>query len=193
MDIKSSFFLSAMILFMATHNGNTQTPQQPYTPVQKFPGFEVRYYPEAVMARVYSSASSYKEVSTPGFRSLAGYIFGDNAGEKKIAMTTPVYIDLAEQGSSMSFVMPSEYEPDDLPQPNNPSVHIETTKPQYLAVITFGGYASDQLIKEQREKLQAMLRANNIEYKGNFLFLGYNSPYKFWNRRNEVAVQIIWE
>lgn len=193
MNIKSAFFLSAIILVMSTPNGNTQTPQQPYVAVQKFPGFEVRFYPEAVMARVYSSASSYKEVSSPGFRSLAGYIFGDNAEEQKIAMTAPVYIDLDKEGSSMSFVMPPEYEPGDLPKPNNPSVHIETTKPQYLAVITFGGYANDQVIREQSEKLRAMLKANNIEYMGNFRFMGYNAPYKFWDRRNEVAVQIVWE
>jgi hypothetical protein len=186
--------LSVIISFlMATQSGKAQTEQQRYTLVQKFPGFEVRYYPEAVMARVSTDARSYREMSSPSFRALAGYIFGGNTEGRKIAMTAPVYIDLHEDGSQMSFVMPSEYDLAELPQPNNPDVQIERTRPIYAAALTFGGYASDQVIREESEKLRKMLLNNQIEFTGNFRFLGYNSPYKFWDRRNEILVQIIWE
>lgn len=178
---------------MTTQKSKGQTEHQPYTPVQQFPGFEMRYYPEAILARVYTSAKSYRELTSPAFNTLAGYIFGGNDAGKKIAMTAPVYVDLHENGSSMSFVMPTEYEMGDLPIPDNKAVKIERSESGYVAALTFGGYASDEKILEHSEKLRKYLKDNKIEWKGNFRFLGYNSPYKFWNRRNEVVVNIIWE
>jgi len=178
---------------MATDNSFAQTEHQKYTVIQKFPGFEVRYYPPAILASVYMQANSYRELSSPGFRTLAGYIFGDNSENKKIAMTAPVHMDISDQGSTMSFVMPSEYEFNELPRPSNSAVEIKESQPEYVAALTFGGYASDDKIKEESEKLLRYMKDNHIKPAGNFRFLGYNSPYRFWNRRNEIIVKIIWE
>ncbi len=186
-------FTVIIIWFMATNDAHSQTEHQAYTLLHKFPGFEVRYYPEALLARVYTNARSYREMTSPAFNALAGYIFGGNDQNMKIAMTAPVHIDLHDTGSSMSFVMPAQYELEDLPEPSNRAVRIEKAEPAYIAAITFGGYANDEKILEHSEKLRKMLEQNNIQYTGNFRFLGYNSPYKFWNRRNEVVVNIIWE
>ena len=182
-----------MFLIMATDNSFAQTEHQKYTVVQKFPGFEVRYYPPAILATVHMQAKSYRELSSPGFRTLAGYIFGDNAEGKKIAMTAPVHMDISEDGSAMSFVMPSEYDFNDLPRPSNSGIELKESLPEYVAALTFGGYAGDDKIKEESEKLLKYLKDNNINPVGNFRFLGYNSPYKFWNRRNEIIVRINWE
>ncbi|MFN2395945.1 MAG: heme-binding protein [Bacteroidales bacterium] len=190
---KILIFVSSIIIIMSSGNSKAQTEQQKYTLIQQFPGFEVRFYPPAIMASVNTNANSYRELSTPGFRTLAGYIFGDNTDGKKIAMTAPVHMDIGQDGSSMSFVMPSEYEYDDLPEPLSNAVILEERKPEYVAALTFGGYASDDKIKEESEKLLKYLKDNNITPVGNFRFLGYNSPYKFWKRRNEIIVQIIWD
>lgn len=181
------------LLLMASGTSKAQTEHQKYTLVQQFPGFEVRYYPPALMATVHSRANSYRELSSPGFRTLASYIFGDNTDGKKIAMTAPVHMDIGQDGSRMSFVMPSEYEYDDLPEPSSEAVILEESEPEYVAALTFGGYAGDEKIKEESEKLLKYLKDNSITPIGNFRFLGYNSPYKFWNRRNEIIVQIIWD
>jgi hypothetical protein len=186
-------FVSLIFLIMSSGSSKAQTEQQKYTLVQQFPGFEVRYYPPAIMATVHSNANSYRELSTSGFRTLAGYIFGDNSEGKNIAMTAPVHMDFQNEGSSMSFVMPSEYEFNDLPKPSNSAIELKESSPEYVAALTFGGYASDEKIKEESEKLLKFLKDNQIEPVGNFRFLGYNSPYKFWKRRNEIIVQINWE
>jgi hypothetical protein len=169
------------------------TPQQPYMLVQRFPGFEVRHYPPALMAKVYSDKKTYGEMATHSFRTLAGYIFGNNKSGKKITMTAPVHIEFNDQGSHMAFVMPSDLEAEELPEPTSNAVHLEKARGMYKATITFGGYANDTIIESEKEKLKKLLKENDIIYKGNFSFLGYNAPYKFWNRRNEVAVEIIWE
>lgn len=191
---KAKIILTAFIIWlMASNEAKSQTEHQAYTLLHKFPGFEVRYYPEALLARVYTNARSYREMTSPAFNALAGYIFGGNDKNMRIAMTAPVHIDLHDNGSSMGFVMPAQYEMDDLPAPNNSAVRIEKAEPAYIAAITFGGYANDEKILEYSEELRKLLVQNNIQYIGNFRFLGYNSPYKFWNRRNEVVVNIIWE
>jgi hypothetical protein len=92
----------------------------------------------------------------------------------------------------MSFVMPGDYTKDNLPKPNDASVSIKTTAQEYVAAIRFGGYANDEKIKINAKKLEGVLRKNGIEYYGNFRFLGYNAPYQFLGRKNEIIVSIIW-
>jgi hypothetical protein len=36
------------------------------------------------------------------------------------------------------------------------------------------------------------LKEENIEVKGEFMFFGYDPPYTLVNRRNEVAVEVIF-
>ena len=75
-------------------------------------------------------------------------------------------------------------------QSENATVIIEKTKDEYVAVIRFSGYASDNAIKKQSEKLRKLLTENGIEFYGNFRYLGYNPPYQFINRRNEIIVSV---
>lgn len=179
-----------VVLQAITIMSSNKTEQQPYEIVRKEKDFEIRYYPAATMATVVSTASTYKEVAYPGFRKLAGYIFGGNQEGMSIAMTAPVHMDLSETGSSMSFVMPKGMTPENLPRPNDAAVHIGTTKPEYVAAIRFGGYASDKDIQKYAAKLEKALEEKGIKHTGHFRFLGYNAPYQFLCRRNEVIVTV---
>lgn len=170
-----------------------KTETQVYTVLKKEQDFEIRKYPPATMATISMQAKSYKELSSNGFRTLASFIFGGNEQKKKIAMTSPVHMDISDSGSSMSFVMPSEYAKDDLPVPDNRSIKIETMPEEYVAAIQFGGYANDEDIKKYAHQLENALKAKGIEYYGNFRFLGYNAPYQFLNRKNEIIVSVQWK
>jgi hypothetical protein len=59
-----------------------------------------------------------------------------------------------------------------------------------MAAIRFGGWASDEKIEAHKKELASVLQANNIKYKGNFCYLGYNPPYKILNRKNEIIVEV---
>ena len=166
--------------------------KQKYRVVQSYDGFEIRYYPPATLATVYTSANSYREIASPGFRTLAGYIFGGNASDTKISMTSPVHMDINDSMSAMSFVMPSKYKLKDLPAPNNSKVVLGESKPEYVAALRFGGYASDRAIRRNSEELAARLEQAGISYYGNFRYLGYNPPYQFIGRRNEIIVSVRW-
>lgn len=182
------FILFQSFISMGTNN----TEKQPYTVLKTEGEIEIRLYPSVTMATIQSTAKNYRDLSGNGFRKIAGYIFGNNASGEKIAMTTPVHMDFQESGSSMAFVMPSGYDETNLPKPNDPAVKIKKTEVEYAAALRFGGFASDEAIEKNTQKLDELLRQKGIKTKGHFRFLGYNPPYQLVGRRNEIIVSIEW-
>ena len=64
---------------------------------------------------------------------------------------------------------------------------IESKK---MAAITFGGWANDKKINLYKSKLISLLKSEGISFSDNFFFFGYNAPYEFFNRKNEVLVEL---
>ena len=62
-----------------------------------------------------------------------------------------------------------------------------------MAAISFGGYADDEKIKENRELLQQLIQKKGLKITGEYTFLAYNAPYQFWSRKNEVIIPIEWK
>jgi hypothetical protein len=170
-----------------------KTEEQKYTVILKEKDFEIRFYPSTTVATINSSAKTYKDLSGSGFRKLAGYIFGGNETNTSIAMTSPVHMDINDSASSMSFVMPSSYNEKNLPKPNDPSVIIHKTADEYVAVIRFGGFASDKDLIFYSDKLHVLLEEKGITSYGNTRYLGYNPPFQLLNRRNEIIVSVYWK
>lgn len=183
------FFLFQSFVIKST----SETEQQKYVLVRDYKDFEIRFYPAVTLATIHSEATTYRDLSGPGFRKLAGYIFGGNEEQKKIAMTAPVHMNINDSVSTMSFVMPSAYAKANLPKPNDPGVSIRSTEDEYVAVIAFGGYASDKDIKFYSLKLKKLLGERGITPQGNFRFYGYNPPFQLSNRRNEIVVTVDWK
>jgi hypothetical protein len=176
--------------FMVASTNNTE--KQAYKVIKKEEGFEIRYYPPATFATIQSSAKNYRELSGNGFRKIAGYIFGNNESSSKIAMTTPVHMDISNEGSSMSFVMPSAYDINTLPRPNDANVQLHQTPGEYVAAIAFGGFANDASIKKYASELEKALEKKEIKSIGHFRYLGYNPPYQLVGRKNEIIVTVEW-
>ena len=170
-----------------------KTEKQAYRVVKKEAGFEIRFYPSATMATVYSKATNYKSVASSGFNKLAKFIFGGNQEKESISMTAPVIMRFTDKGSSMSFVMPQKYNEKPLPTPNDTQIEIKKSQSGYFAAISFGGYANDEKIAIYRDQLSGMLKERNIARKEGFYFLGYNAPFQFIGRTNEVIIPIEWE
>jgi len=182
------------IVFQSFKSFSTSSIEtQKYRVVKKEDGFEIRFYPKATFATIRSSGSNYKQVASGGFRKLAGYIFGGNDQNKSIAMTAPVRMEMSEKGSAMSFVMPEKYDMASLPKPKDATVEIKQSEPVYAAVITFRGYANDEKINDYNNKLVALLEKKKIKIIGRFNFLGYNAPFQFIGRKNEISIPIEWK
>lgn len=183
------FVLFQSIVIMASN----KTEEQKYTVLLKEKDFEIRFYPAATFATIESKANNYKDLASPGFRKLAGYIFGSNETATQISMTSPVHMDVNDTLSTMSFVMPSTYNKTNLPTPKDASVKIQEVPDEFAAAIRFGGYANDDKMKYYSQKLSNILAQKGIKTIGHFKFLGYNPPYQFLGRRNEIIVSIEWK
>ncbi len=189
----SILFISLLTILVCALFSSKGTEVQPFQRLKREKEFDIRYYPEATMATITSQANSYKDLGNSGFRKLAGYIFGGNEQKQQIAMTAPVHMEMTDSVSSMSFVMPSKYNKGLLPKPNNAEVSIKTAPAEYVAVLRFGGFASDRKIRRYSEKLRKALEAHSIAYTGNFRYLGYNPPFQLFGRKNEIMVRVEWE
>jgi len=87
-------FIILMIQSYKLVSSNLKTENQKYRLVQKEAQYEIRFYPAATFAKIYSPGTNYKSVASSGFNKLAGYIFGGNDQNKSIAMTAPVRMEI---------------------------------------------------------------------------------------------------
>ena len=169
-----------------------ETPQ--YKLIKKEGRFEIRSYNEMVVART-SVNSDYKESTLTGFRRIVGYIFGGNDKEMKIAMTAPVISDCPSEGLksyNISFVMPKEHSMEDLPKANTSQVSIQKESLGEVAVLSFGGWATEARSLNYQKKLLELINKQGLRYKGGFLIAQYNSPWTLPPfRKNEVMVRIL--
>ena len=167
-----------------------QTEQHSYKVIKKFDKFEIRKYDAALFSSVKLNKKGYKESSSEGFRILVGYIFGDNEANEKIAMTSPVVMELGDT-SKMMFMVPKSYNLKNLPNPKNSKIVFEKEEEKIIAAIRFDGWADDEKIEKYKSILMNELVKEKLNYINKFTFLGYNPPYEVMNRRNEVVVELI--
>lgn len=179
-----------------------------YTVVAKDGPFEIRDYPGTVVAEVDVDGDRQAATSV-GFRLLAGYIFGGNAGAKSVAMTAPVAqtrtgakiamtapVSLSGNADNwlVQFTMPSAYSLDDLPTPNDPRVRLRSVPPRRLAVAKFSGLTREPAVSRQTSKLQAFLGERGLSPTGTPILARYDPPWTPWfMRRNEVMLAVLRE
>ena len=177
----------AIQLFAMSGQRNIET--YPYTVIKKYDAFEVRSYEATLFSTVELPGNSYKGASNKGFSILAGYIFGGNDKSEKIAMTSPVAMSL-EDTMTMMFMVPKKYNKETLPKPNESKIEFKEEPAKIVAAITFGGWASDEVIEKYKQELKAALDSKGIKYTNRFYFLGYNPPFEVLNRKNEIIVEL---
>lgn len=182
--------LTAVIgIQLYTMNAKRNIETYPYLVIKKFGTFEIRSYEATLFSSVKISSKEYKDASRKGFSILAGYIFGGNKTNEKIAMTSPVAMSL-EDSMTVMFMVPKKFNKENLPQPNEAQIEFKEEPAKIVAAITFDGWASDERIEQYKEKLKAALDKEGIAYSNKFYFLGYNPPFELFNRRNEVIVEL---
>ena len=176
------------LLIVSFTSKNIETPK--YKVINTYDEVEVRLYPKMVVAKTNLADKSFDNQGSNGFRTIAGYIFGGNEKNEKIAMTAPVVMNMGDS-ASMYFVMPKSYDKAELPTPNSKNVQIVEVAEKALAVISYGGFSSDEKIEKHRKQLEQILYKNKLLTKGAYLYMGYNAPWDIINRKNEVAIEVV--
>lgn len=187
---------------MADAYNGSETPK--YTVARTDGPIELRDYAPRIMAEVTVSADR-SGAGSSGFRVLAGYIFGDNEGGAKVAMTTPVAqapgetiamttpVTQSEQAGtwSVQFMMPGSYTLETLPKPKDDRIRFLTLPAQRQLVLTFSGTARDSVLTKQEAALRDWAKAQGLRLTAGPFFYFYDPPWTLpWNRRNEVAFSV---
>ena len=122
------------------------------------------------------------------------YISGENKNSEKIAMTIPVTQTKNNDQMFMQFYLPSKFNRETTPIPNNPELEITTIQEGYFAVIKFSGRSSDKNFDKHNKILKQKLLEDNISIKGFAIRATYNSPFTLPPlRRNESMFSIDWK
>jgi hypothetical protein len=163
--------------------GGTETPDYDVAATLAG-GVEIRRYGERLAAETAVQATA--GARNDAFRRLADYIFGGNAAERKIAMTTPVATAARPPGGRedtaslpapvaaeahggalvMRFFLPREIDPGAAPPPRDPRVRLVKVPAETLAVLRFSGRPSDARVVEWTDELLAALAQAAIEPQG---------------------------
>jgi hypothetical protein len=197
--------LSTLALFaipMPSH----ATEEPAFKVVRQFDGVEVREYAAYTVAEVLVAGPA-GEAGSQAFPILAGYIFGKNRGDRKLAMTAPVTqaavpvkLEMtapvtqtaAPGGFLVQFVLPKEVTLDSAPEPLDPRIKLREVPPSRVAVIRFSGFWSESNYNEHLAKLQAALRAADLTWSGEPVYSRYNPPFTPWfMRRNEIWLHLV--
>ena len=180
-----TLFISLLASVMATQANAIEEPVYQVEKSWEAEQIEIRAYAPRVMA-----VTDMAEDSDGGFKVLAGYIFGGNAQEEKIAMTAPVQQSMAGE-KEMAFMMPAEYALKDLPEPEDQRVSFREAPAYTAAVIQFSGWASAEKADENWQQLRRFLIAEGIDITGEPTLNQYNPPWTLpFMRRNEIIVPV---
>ena len=149
---------------------------------------DFKIYNNYTKASVNNKAYNMNSASS-NFPVLANYIFGGNKDNTKMAMTSPVLYNMSNK-SSFSFIMPKQFEINNLPSPDTEKIFFETVKNQCVAVMEFSGFANEKNCAVKHLELLNILKKNNIAYNNDFMIAVYQPPYQLINRKNEIWVEV---
>jgi hypothetical protein len=164
------------------------------------------------------SGGDMRRSMNTGFRSVAGFIFGGNAGRQSVAMTSPVRTERVEtqtqaKGESIamtspvrterspgggafrvSFVMPRKYgaDPSALPTPKDARVKLRTVPAHVAAAVSFtGGVADTSAMDRWATTLREEVTASGLTPEGPPQLYNYYPPFApNWLRHTEVLYRI---
>ncbi len=110
---------------------------------------------------------------------------------EKIKMTTPVTEETNGNIHRISFVMPSKYTLETLPEADDNRIKFEEVKEERMAALRFKGRVKEKLAAQKIEEMKDMLKKHNMGPKSNFIVAQYNNPaVPGFLRRNEILVEI---
>ncbi len=196
------FYLSMIVviamigLFAWTQFGRAGYESAEYKIVTSDGKFEVRDYPDLML--VATSTKLDAQGRDGSFMKLFRYISGANDSDKKISMTTPVFMenDKADSAVQMGFVMPKDVAVQGVPKPTGEGVEVRKRTGGRFAVLRFSGQLTAKLAKESEAKLRTWMEtkglvADDSPGSSGVETAGYDPPFTPGPlRRNEVLIRL---
>jgi hypothetical protein len=176
-----------------------------YKVLEREGDFELRQNEPQIVAETLVEGD-FQEVGNEGFRRLYDYISGKNRKQQVIPMTAPV----SQEGTSekipmtapvnqeqvggkwrITFLMPSQYTIETLPEPLDARVKLTKVPGKLMAALSYSGTWSRRRYEEKEGRLKELIRQRGIKIVGEPVFARYNPPFMPWFlRRNEVLIPV---
>ena len=176
-----------------------------YEVIIKYNSFEIRDYAPYIVAETVV-AGNLEDAGSVAFKILFGYISGDNRSRQEVEMTAPVSQQVNREKINMtapvgqqpiddkwvvSFMMPASYTMKTLPVPENPKVTLRQVPGRRMAVVRYTGFWSERGYLDNKMKLEAWIRENELKVVGDPIWARYNPPFTPWFlRRNEILIPV---
>ena len=208
--------LGSLLLGACSAFGIRSGTEEPrFTAVERLGSVEIRRYAPRLAAETTVPGDAY-HARGEGFRRLAGYIFGANAGRRRIDMTAPVaqsgaQADAKSGGERIAMTAPVAQAPvaqasgeegwvirfflpaalTDPPAPNDARVRVAPVPEETVAVLRFSGTATADAVADRTKALTAALSGSSWHPAGEPVAWFYDPPWTLPPlRRNEVAVPV---
>ena len=192
-------------LLLAMSISAQATPEPEYQIIRQIGDIELRQYAAYAVAEVVVPGPA-SEAGSQAFPILAGYIFGKNKGDKKLAMTAPVTQSAvptklemtapvtqsaAGQGFLVQFVLPKGVMLANAPEPTDTRVQLRDVSARQVAVVRYSGFWTAAQNEEQLGKLQAALCAADVAWTGDPVYARFNGPMTPWFlKRHEIWLNV---
>ena len=167
--------------------------------------FELRQYESSLGAET-TVEGDFHEVGNEGFRRLFDYISGKNRKKQSIPMTAPVSQEASSEKIPMTapvnqekvggawritFLMPSAFTMETLPEPLDSRVKLVKIPGRLMAALNYSGTWSRERYEEKEKRLKELIRQRGLKIEGEPVFARYNPPFMPWFlRRNEVLIPV---
>lgn len=192
---KKMVYFSIMLILVALvsvgwkFTSRTSYESANYSVVESDSPFEVREYPNLMLV-----TTPMKSQSNGGsFGRLFRYISGENDKERKVAMTTPVFMEPEGQDrdGQMGFVVPEDVSAERIPEPVDGTVRIQKRDGGRFAVIRFSGRMDASTVAKNESQLRTWIDKKGFVATDAVEFAGYDPP---WTpnpfRRNEILIRL---
>ncbi|XP_064077489.1 heme-binding protein 1-like [Macrobrachium nipponense] len=162
-----------------------------YTVVRHGTGYEERLYPSKNWVCTEQKGGYSNEDQVQVFLRLFGYLGGENSQNRHLKMGIPASIEYKITAEGKAFTacfFLEEKDQSNYPTPTNGEVTVISRPAMTVFTRKFGGYATTETTwLEEADSLRAVLKEAGEETRSDIMYWNaYNSPVKFWNRRNEV-------
>jgi hypothetical protein len=181
------------------------TEKQAYDVVRSYGEFELRRYAPYIVAEV-SVQAPFEDAGNAAFRTLLGYISGQNRSATKVAMTAPVLQqpseriemtapvqqrETAEGEFAVAFVLPSSLTLETAPVPTSPDVRLSQRPGVLAAARRYRGGWSRAAFERHRDELENAVRAAGLVRIGPETWARFDPPFMpSFLRRNEVVLEV---
>jgi effector-binding domain-containing protein len=205
--MKSRWKILYTLAFMALGSPVMAIEEPRYELEQRDGDMELRRYAPHLLAETLVDGS-FDEAGNAAFQRLFRYINGNNRGERRIAMTSPVVqqdasgskiamtAPVRQEGNAtggfrVAFVVPAAFSRATVPEPNDPLVVIREVPGQRMAVLRYSGRWTEENYRKHETLLRKWIADQGLAATGPPVYARYNAPFVPWPmRRNEVMVPV---